>query len=155
MRLTLSVLTVIVVGLLAGLVVGTGMAQYTALQLPPSAWILRHQAEDALFRRVMPPWWWLGILLPAVTAFFTRGQARVSFALAAVAVAIGMAITIGHEVPINRIVQQWSAANPPAEVDALRHSWVHNHFFRMALTTAAFIASTIGLVQASGSPVGP
>jgi hypothetical protein len=149
MRTLLNVATVVVLGLLAGLVLGTGMAQFTALQLPPGVWILRHQAEDSLFRQVMPPWWSLAVLLPAVAAFVNRGAARTFFVLAAVVLAIAMALTITHEVPINRMVQHWSATNPPAEVDHLRHSWMTGHWGRTALTFVGFVLSVLGLVQSS------
>jgi hypothetical protein len=56
---------VVLVGLVAGLLLGTGMAAWTARGLPESSWTMRFQLEDALFAKTMPPlflvtWgcWW-------------------------------------------------------------------------------------------------
>jgi hypothetical protein len=138
-------LSVLFVGLLAGLQWGTGMAQYTALSLPGPVWLLRHQAEDALFRQVMPSYMWAVLLLLAASAILARGRARTLFALAAVLSLLQMIITIAHEVPINRIVAQWSASNLPPEWDATRHSWMLGHWERTSLSFLAFLCSTLGL----------
>jgi uncharacterized membrane protein len=138
-------LSVLFVGLLAGLQWGTGMAQYTALGLPGPVWLLRHQAEDALFRQVMPGYMWAVLLLLAGSATLARGRARAFFALAALLSLLQMVITIAHEVPINRMVAQWSALNLPAEWDATRHSWIMGHWERTSLSFVAFLCATLGL----------
>ena len=143
-------LSVLLVGLLAGLQWGTGMAQYTALNLPGPVWLLRHQAEDALFRQVMPGYMWAVLLSLAGSAIIARGKTRTFFALAAVLSLVQMIITIAHEVPINRLVANWSPTNLPAEWDATRHSWMLGHWLRTGLSFVAFLLATFGL-QRSGS----
>lgn len=93
----LCVLSVLLAGLLAGLQWGTGMAQYTALHLPGEVWLLRHQAEDALFRQVMPGYMWAVLLSLAGAGFLTRGKTRLLFAVAAIFSLLQMIVTIGHE----------------------------------------------------------
>jgi uncharacterized membrane protein len=137
--------SVLVVGLLAGLQWGTGMAQYTALSLPGPVWLLRHQAEDALFRQVMPGYMWVVLLSLAGAAILARGKARTFFALAAVFSLLQMIVTIAHEVPINRAVAHWSATNLPPEWDATRHSWMLGHWERTSLSFVAFFCATLGL----------
>jgi len=145
LRNTVFCLSVLFVGLLSGLQWGTGMAQYTALSLPGPVWLLRHQAEDALFRQVMPGYMWAVLLLLASSAILARGTARTFFALAALLSLLQMIITIAHEVPINRMVAQWSASNLPATWDATRHSWMLGHWERTSLSFVAFLCATLGL----------
>lgn len=144
-RNTVLCVSVLLVGLLAGLQWGTGMAQYTALNLPGPVWLLRHQAEDALFRQVMPGYMWAVLLLLAGSAIISRGKTRTFFALAAVLSLLQMIITIAHEVPINRLVANWSPANLPAGWDATRHGWMSGHWLRTGLSFAAFLLSILGL----------
>ena len=146
-------LSALLIGLLAGLQWGTGMAQYTALSLPGPVWLLRHQAEDALFRQVMPGYMWAVLISLAGSAIFARGKARTFFALAAALALLQMIITITREVPINRIVATWSATNLPEEWDATRHSWMLGHWLRTGLSFVAFLLATLGL-RRSG-PVEP
>jgi hypothetical protein len=145
LRNTLSFLSVLFVGLLAGLQWGTGMAQYTALGLPGPVWLLRHQAEDALFRNVMPGYMWVVLLSLVGTALFARGRARTFFALAAIFSLLQMIITIAHEVPINRLVAQWTPATLPVDWDATRHRWMFGHWLRTGLSIVAFLFAILGL----------
>jgi uncharacterized membrane protein len=142
---TLFCLSVLLVGLLAGLQWGTGMAQYTALNLPGPVWLLRHQAEDALFRQVMPGYMWAVLLSLAGSAIIARGKTRAFFAVAAILSLLQMIVTIAHEVPINRLVANWSPTNLPAEWNATRHSWMLGHWQRTGLSFAAFLLATLGL----------
>jgi hypothetical protein len=151
LRNTLSMLSVLFVGLLAGLQWGTGIAQYTALGLPGPVWLLRHQAEDALFRNVMPGYMWIVLLSLAAAASLARGKARTFFALAAILSLLQMIITIAHEVPINRLVAQWTPATLPANWDATRHRWMSGHWLRTGLSIVSFLLAILGL--RSGSSV--
>jgi uncharacterized membrane protein len=145
LRNTILCVSVLLVGLLAGLQWGTGMAQYTALSLPGPVWLLRHQAEDALFRQVMPGYMWAVLLSLAISAIVSRGKTRAFFLLAAVFSLVQMIVTIAHEVPINRIVANWSPTNLPAEWDATRHRWMMGHWLRTGLSFVAFLCATLGL----------
>ena len=144
--------SVLLVGLLAGLQWGTGMAQYTALHLPGEVWLLRHLAEDALFRQVMPGYMWLVLLSLAGAALLTRGKTRTLFAVAALFSLLQMIVTIGHEVPINRLVAQWTPSTLPADWDVMRHRWMSGHWLRTGLSFVAFLLSALGLKRA-GEPV--
>lgn len=142
---SLCLLSVLLAGLLAGLQWGTGMAQYTALHLPGQVWLLRHQAEDALFRQVMPGYMWLVLLSLAGAAILTRGRTRVLFAIAAVFSLLQMIVTVGHEVPINRLVAQWTPSTLPGDWDAMRHRWMAGHWLRTCLSFVAFLLATLGI----------
>ena len=75
-------LAVMMSGLIAGLMWGTGMDQYTQRLLHGSEWVMEHQAMDALFSRVMPPFWNASVLVLIAAAIFTQGRARSLFAVA-------------------------------------------------------------------------
>lgn len=50
-----ALLATLGVGLLSGIMVGTGLAGVTARALPEASWVLRFQLEDRLFAKAMPP----------------------------------------------------------------------------------------------------
>jgi hypothetical protein len=147
-------LSVLLAGLLAGLQWGTGMAQYTALSLPGPIWLLRHQAEDALFRQVMPGYMWAVLLSLAGAAILARGKTRTFFICAAVLSLLQMIITVGHEVPINRMVATWTPGTLPNDWDVTRHRWMFGHWQRTGLSLIAFLFATLGL-RRSGVPEQP
>ena len=145
LRNTMFCLSVLLVGLLAGLQWGTGMAQYTALHLSGPVWLLRHQAEDALFRQIMPGYMWVVLLSLSASASLARGRTRALFAVAATLSLLQMIITIAHEVPINRLVATWSPEHLPSAWDAMRHSWMVGHWLRTGLSFAAFLIALLAL----------
>ena len=53
---------VVLVGLIAGLLVGTAIEQRTLEVLDPAPWTIARHSTDAVFRRVLP-WWWNSTLL--------------------------------------------------------------------------------------------
>ena len=148
----LCLLSVLLAGLLAGLQWGTGMAQYTALHLSGEVWLLRHQAEDALFRQVMPGYMWLVLLSLAGAAILTRGKTRILFAVAAAFSLLQMIVTIRNEVPINRLVAHWTPATLPADWDVMRHRWMGGHWLRTGLSFVAFLLASVGLNRVEQSP---
>ena len=52
---TTAVMATLGVGVLAGILIGTGLAGYTARGLPEISWTLQFQLEDRLFAKAMPP----------------------------------------------------------------------------------------------------
>ncbi len=56
-----SVVAVLLVGFVAGLLVGTAMEQKTLEVLEGDAWVTARHSTDAVFSRVLP-WWWNGSL---------------------------------------------------------------------------------------------
>jgi len=68
LRNTVALIATFGIGLLAGILVGTGLSEFTARGLPESAWVMRFQLEDHLFARAMPPLM-LTTLLALIAAF--------------------------------------------------------------------------------------
>jgi hypothetical protein len=80
--LILAVMAVVAVGLVAGLLLGSGLSSYTSRELPEISWVPRFQAEDRLFSRVMPPCFLTTLLLLAAVCLLSRGMTRGMFGVA-------------------------------------------------------------------------
>ena len=133
------------VGLLAGILIGTGMAQSTARALPAPAWILRFQLEDNLFAKAMPPVMLGTLLALAVATLLSQGAARWMFLASLVLMAAVLLITIGFEVPLNKQIHSWTADAPPPQWAQLRDLWLRRHVLRTIAATLAFIAAIVGI----------
>lgn len=78
-------LAIFITGLLAGVMLGVGMAQQTAQKLPEAAWTLRQQNDDALFRKVMPFTFIAMMLLLIASTFLLHGRSRMAMVATTVA----------------------------------------------------------------------
>jgi hypothetical protein len=56
-------------GILFGVLVGTGLAAFTARDLPETSWVMQFQLEDRLFAKAMPPLMLTTLLALSVVAF--------------------------------------------------------------------------------------
>ena len=142
-RTSVLLLAVFCVGLLAGLMIGTGMDQYTHRHLAASAWVDEHQVMDALFRRVLPTWWNTTVFLLVISAFLTVGRTRWMFAAAALLLAVSLVTTVRIEVPMNRQIAQWNVALPPQDWAAVRDRWLRFHLLRTSFGTVSFLISLL------------
>ena len=145
--MAIAVAGTVLAGLLSGIELGTGMAHQTAQGLPEAAWTAMHQAEDRLFRVVIPPAFILTILLLTATAFLTRGLTRACFALAAVLTLAEVIATVALNVPLNNQVQTWTAGSAPADWMRVRDAWLRNHWARSSVGLLGFVAAVVGLVR--------
>ena len=144
---SISFAAIFMVGLMAGLMLGTGMDQYTHRLLSASAWVTEHQVMDALFRRALPPMWNLTMLLLALAAFLSKGRARWLFAAAAGIFVISLLVTILVEVPMNRSIEIWNAQIPPADWAEVRDRWLRFHLARTTGGLVAFVLAIFALLQ--------
>ncbi len=141
-----TVTAIVLAGLLSGVELGTGLAHQTAQALPEAAWTAMHQAEDRLFRIVIPPAFLLTILLLAATAVLTRGTTRVCFIVAAILTAIEVIATVVLNVPLNNQVQTWTAGSAPADWAHVRDTWLRNHWARSVVGLLGFVSAVAGAV---------
>ena len=140
-------LVVILVGMMAGLMFGTGMDQYTHRQLSASGWVTEHQVMDALFSRVLPPLWNLTMVALAVAAVLSHGRARWLFALAAVIFLLSLIVTVTVEVPMNRAIAQWNAQAAPNDWASIRDRWLSFHLVRTIGGFVAFVSALAALLM--------
>jgi hypothetical protein len=147
LKQSLYILAVIMTGLIAGLMWGTGMDQYTHRLLTASAWVTEHQVMDALFRHVMPPFWNASVLVLLIATILSHRSARWLFGFTAALLALSLVLTVTVEVPMNRMIALWDATAPPADWAAIRDRWLWFHLLRCISGIAAFILSTAALLQ--------
>ncbi len=145
LRNSLALVATLGAGLLAGILVGTGMAAFTAKALPSTAWVTRFQLEDRLFTKAMPPLM-LGTLLALVAAsVLSRGASRLIFFTSIVLTVLVLVVTVAFEVPLNKEIQSWTAAAPPLHWQRIRDLWLQRHLLRTIAAGFAFVAALIGL----------
>ena len=142
-----SVGAVLLVGLIAGLLLGTAMEQKTLEVLDGAAWITARHSTDAVFSLVLP-WWWNGSLLLLFWAAYLRvGVGRWLFVAAGVLLLAGIVVTVAVEVPMNKQVVQWQPGAMPAEWMAVRDRWLRFHAVRTVLGVLSFGCAVGGLVR--------
>ncbi len=144
-RNSASLVATLGVGLLAGILVGTGMAQSTARALPAPAWVLRFQLEDNLFAKAMPPVMLATLLALAAATFLSQGTVRWMFLASLVLVATVLVVTVAFEVPLNQQIQSWTADAPPPQWAQIRYLWLRRHLLRTIAATLAFVAAILGI----------
>lgn len=144
---TIVVIAVVMAGLMAGLETGAGFQHLTAQGLPEAAWTRMHQAEDGLFRRMIPPTFIFTVLMLLIAAVITRGSVRVLFILAASFTVVEIIATIVLNVPINNQVQRWTPGNAPQNWGVLRDTWLRNHWWRSTVGLAGFVLAVVGATR--------
>jgi uncharacterized membrane protein len=144
-------LAVVMVGLVAGLMLGTGIEQHSLRALSASAWVTEHQVMDSWFRVIMPPYWNATAFVLIIAAFLSRGQARWLFGVAAALLIVSLMVTVRVEVPMNRAIAMWDPNTPPANWAQVRDHWLAFHRLRAASGTLAFVVATFGLIQGTES----
>jgi uncharacterized membrane protein len=145
-RLFIQILAVLMVGLIAGLMLGTGIEQRSLRALDMFAWVTEHQVMDAVFRRVMPPFWNGTAIILVIAAILSRGSSRWFFAVAAALLILSLIVTVRIEVPMNRAIEHWNPAAAPANWAAIRERWLAFHALRTASGITAFASALLGLL---------
>jgi hypothetical protein len=106
------VISVILIGLLAGQILAIAVANHAARSLPETGWTLRFQAENKLSTKTMPA----SLLLPLFgligSAILTMSTQRGMFSAAVALEVVMLVITMAIEVPINKQVASWKAGSP-------------------------------------------
>ena len=140
-----AVSAVVIIGILAGLYVGTGLAQYSQIGQPFAVWVPRQQAEVGLFKNFMPYLGWAAVLLPALAALVSSGSQRWWFAAAALLILSTIISTGVGEIPLNQQVFMWDVTKPIAGWEQTHAAWLHFHWIKTSLSVVALNVAAIGL----------
>jgi uncharacterized membrane protein len=142
---SVTAISVILGGLIAGQMLAIALANHAARKLPEASWTLRFQVEDKLFTKTMP----LSLLLPIFglicSAILTLSTQRALFSAAGALEVIVLVITMTVEVPINTQVQSWQVGSAPPIWMAVRDRWLRYHWLRTVVGVCSFACAAIGL----------
>ena len=113
-------------GQFAGMMLAIAVAQVATADLPEESWTLRQQADDALFRKVMPLVFAVNILTLGIA--FARGekQQRSYFGAAGL-------FFIG------------TVADAPQNWRIERDKWLQGHWLRTAFGTLSFVLCAVAM----------
>jgi len=134
-------------GLLAGVNLGSAFARRGTDLLSGDAWISMHQAEDAVFRRIMPPFLLSTIALSVVAAILASHLMRWLFAVSTLLVMFDLVVTVTRLVPINRAIANWLPSAPPADWRQVRRDWSRLHTVRTWPVLVAALLATVALTH--------
>ena len=150
MMLVLRFVALICTGLSAGIFLGHRAGVSLAMPvLNPSSFIQLQQVIHKTFVRMMPVLI-LGALVGSVTwAVLLRSRWRTDeFWLvsgASVAMMCILAMTRAVNIPINKRLMTWDAAEPPSDLSVVWAPWERIHSIRTVLAIVAFAAEVIAL----------
>ncbi len=147
LRHPVSFLAVLLVGLLAGLLVGTSIDHHRLRVLDAAPWTLARQSIDAVFSKLLPWWWNSALLLLFFAAYLNLGASRWLFLSGGVLLLFGIVITIAIEVPINKQIASWTPGTVPGNWMELRKRWLSFHNVRGAAGTVAFACALLGIAH--------
>jgi uncharacterized membrane protein len=133
-------------GILAGILVGTGLAAYTAKGLPETSWVMQFQLEDRLFAKAMPPLMLTTLLALIAACVLARGHSRSLFAASVLFMVLVLVVTIGFEVPLNKQIQSWTLNNAPSSWQHVRDLWLERHLWRTISSVLGFVSALLALV---------
>ena len=138
------------IGLLAGTLAGTGLAEFTARHLPEASWTMRFQLEDSLFARVMPPFMLSTLVALGVSSTLAQGSPRWLFGASVAFMLLVLAVTIVFEVPLNKQIQSWTPGSAPHTWQSIRDLWLRRHLLRTIAAILSFISALLALMASPG-----
>jgi hypothetical protein len=134
-------LSITIVGLFAGIMLGVAMTQQAAQQLSGECWTARQNCSDRLFRKVMPFAFVLTIVSLIAASVVLTDAARVWMGMSCFAFLLVIAITFAVEVPLNNRFQLWEPGKIPGDWQLMRDAWLRGHWWRTVCGIAAFVFS--------------
>jgi hypothetical protein len=146
-RYGVAIVAVLAIGLLAGILIGTGMDHYAARSLPERGWVEWRQVNGWVFPRIMPYIFNGTALALIVAAIMTRKTARLCFAVAALCCFVTIFITVKLEIPMNHAISSWTPGASPPEWMDIRQQWLRNHLVRTVAGMLGFLFAAIGLAR--------
>ncbi len=150
MKILLEVLSLLVIGWIAGAEIGSWYGiQPIVERLPYEQQVTMEQGMLRTFGRIMPVLMPLSGILAIALVIFSRNDESVVLwlrVIAAICIAITVVTTLTVNVAINNLTSQWQLTNDFAEWSNMRSRW---HFFqgiRGGLFLAAFVLLTVATV---------
>ena len=146
-KVAVMIAAVVVIGVLAGLYIGTGLAQHSNLGVAYQPWVIRQQAEVGLFKDFMPQLGWAAVLLPALAAIVATSSQRWYFVAGSVLILGTIVSTSFGELPLNRMILSWNPDVVTTGWEGMRAAWMKAHWTKTAMSLIAFVAVTTGIAR--------
>ncbi len=146
----IRIIAILCSGLFAGILLGDRMgASFGRPALDVSAFVRFQQIQHKYFERMMPPLM-LGCILGAGGWLFSLRGASASLevwlvGIATASILLGGVLTASINVPINKQLEKWNVAAPPANVREIWMRWEKIHSIRTVLWLGAFVLEAIAL----------
>jgi uncharacterized membrane protein len=150
MVLTVPIVALICTGLAAGIFLGHRAGVSLAMPvLSPSSFVQLQQVIHKTFARMMPVLIIGAVVGSALWAVLLRSRWRTGeFWLvsgASLAMMCILAMTRAVNIPINKRLMTWNAAEPPSDLSTVWAPWEQVHSIRTVLAIVAFAAEVIAL----------
>lgn len=137
------VLWVLLVSQHAFYAVGLGDAQ-RALEGP--AYVELRNAIDDVMRRNLPLVY-VATLVWTIVLLARGGPGRIWFAVALLGLLGDAGVMLARSVPINEVIQTWSATAPPADWEIHRAAWFEVFRWRQIAIAIGFMGLLLGTVR--------
>ncbi|MFE5162533.1 anthrone oxygenase family protein [Streptomyces sp. NPDC056697] len=149
MKDVLSVVTLVVVGVMVGVEFAVAVFVNPILDRLPNDGGLDARSDGArVLGRVMPFWYIGSVVLGAVWAAVTWGDAGASFVTAGtLLLVLSVVMSIILLVPINSRVATWSREGVPADWKQQVGRWDRFHYVRVGVIVLAFALFAVALVR--------
>ncbi len=150
MRDTLSVVTVVVVGVMVGVEFAVAVFVNPILDRLPNDGGLGARSDGArVLGRAMPFWYVGSVVLGAVWAAVAWGDAGAGAVTAGAALlVVSVVMSVLLLVPINSRVATWSREGAPADWKQQVGRWDRFHYVRVAVIVLAFALFAVALARA-------
>lgn len=151
MKATIEVLSLVLVGWIAGAELGSWCCvQPVVARLPYEQYVAAEQAMLRTFGRIMPVLMPLSGVLAIVLIVASRGERSLVVWLrvaAACCIAVTIVTTLAVNVPINTRTASWQLTNDASEWQQMRERWHVYQGVRGWLFASAFVLLTIPLAM--------
>lgn len=147
MESALAVVTIVVAGVMVGVEFAVAVFFNPIMNRLPDEGRIAAQSDGArLLGRVMPVWYISSMVLGAVWAAMTWGDAGASLVTAATALlGVSVVMSVLLLVPINDRAKTWTPEDRPADWKQQTDRWNAYHYVRVGVIVAAFALFAVAL----------
>ncbi|MGW0018235.1 anthrone oxygenase family protein [Rhodococcus sp. NPDC003382] len=144
---SVSVVTVVVVGLLVGVEFAVAVFVNPMLaRLPGDGALIARSDGARVLGRVMPFWYIASTVLGALWSILAWGEPHASLVIVATALLVlSVVMSVVLLVPINNRVAAWAGGGAPDDWQDQVGQWDRYHYARVAVLVGAFVLLVVAL----------
>jgi uncharacterized membrane protein len=146
------VIAILSSGLMSGLLFGDWLGPaFARARMSVSSFVQFQQIIHAQYLRVLPALSSIALASLILWSILSREQwGTISYGallVAALAIFAGFSITIVVNVPVNKHLEEWNAANPPPNARDIWRPWETAHVVRTGLWTTGFFLEIVSIAM--------